>query len=462
MANNFTKGAQSNPSDSQIPASKTCDAEQIRHFLNDNENAQLLDALRDVHTADLAELIEDLRFTMREKLVLQAGSIITADLLLYLNSKCKEQVLDMLHPSHFGPTIQQLSNEDIFSVIQTLNEDLQNELLSLLPKKRERLIRLFLAYPNGTIGRCMSTDFITISKNATVYQAIEAVSKNKDLPENFSEFFVVDENNVPIGVVFLKDIVNAKLETSILSYMDSDIISINVLQNTDEVMATLSKYKVMCAPVVSDNGGIVGILRSDDILDIVSEEASEGILDVGGISLNSLQKEFWSGCFMRLRWISITVVNAAFSPLVIGCFQDVLKNTIIAVLMPLVASIGGIIGIQTVSVIIKEFADGSLREKKFLHTILRESLTGMINGCIVGSALGIAVACYYGNAGLGAVLTLSIIFSMTWAAFIGSSLPIIASKLGIDSALSSGPIVTTITDVSGFAIFLILARAILP
>ncbi|MDR0625141.1 MAG: magnesium transporter [Holosporales bacterium] len=462
MSNTNTGKERQDPKKLQS-AGATYDIEKIQMLLGDKtQTQQLLDTLNDMHEADLAELIEDLRSTTRERLITRARSVITADLLVYLNDKCKKQVLAVLGVKHIESTIKLLSNEDILVIVETLNENTRNEILSLLPKKREKLIRLSLTYPRDSIGRRMSTDFVTIGKDSTVYQAIEAISKNKDLPENFSEFFVVDEENRPIGLVALKDILNEKVSEKILSYMDSDITTVEVSRDTDEVATMLSKYKIVCAPVVESDGTLVGILRSDDILDIISEGASEGILDVGGIPSNSLERAFWSGCFVRLRWIFITVVNAAFTPLVIGCFKDVLKNTNIPVLMPLVASIGGVVGIQTVSVVIKEFADGSLREKNFLHTIFRETLTGLINGCVIGGSLGTIVTFYYGDAMLGVVLAMSMAFCMTWAAFIGSSLPILASKFCIDSALSSGPIVTTIADVSGFAIFLSLARLILP
>jgi magnesium transporter len=434
----------------------------IRSIIAENNKEKLFDKLQDMHLADVADIIEDLNRRERKKIITLASSFINSEILFYLKEKYKKQIIQWLGTQHFKESIEQLSNEDIFSIIRTLDKETQKKFLFFLPAKREKIIKLFLTYPQTSIGHCMSVDFIAVPQKFSIHQTLETISKKNDLPENFSECFVVDYKNKPVGIVALKDIIDAPLNDNISKYMDPDIIPVEVFKNKDSVINVLNKYKIICAPVVSNKGEVIGILRSDDLLEIVSEEVSEGILDVGGISFDDTQISFLSGCFMRLRWIFLTTINASFSPLVLNCFKDVMQHTIsLAVLMPLVTSIGGVVGIQTVSVTIRDFAQGHLRPQTFLKTILREASMGLINGLILGIVLGIIISFSFHDIRLGFVLSLAMLFCMTWAAFIGAALPIAASKLGFDSAISSGPVVTTIADVSGFAIFLSLAKLIL-
>lgn len=435
--------------------------QNVRELLDQNAHLPLLTLLQDMHIADIADVIEDLNPTEREKFIIYAGSFIDAELLFNLKESFRQQVLDQLGFQHFKGSISQLSNEDIFTLIETFDEHTQDQFLNFLPIKRKKIIKLFLTYPESSVGRYMSVDFITLSPHNSVQEALNIAKLKPDLPENFSEFIIVDNFYHPIGIVFLKDLFSASLDSPLSEYMITDIMPIHYSIEKEEASSLFSKYKNICSPVISDNKEVVGILRSDDILEIVFEEVSAGILNVGGMPLHNTPSSFWKGCFVRLRWIAVTVINASFSPLVIDCFQDVIQNVIsLAVLMPLVASIGGVVGIQTVSVMIKEFAEGS-RTKKFLKSILRESAMGFINGIVIGALLGTAAAFFFHNVKLGSVLFIAMFFSMTWAAFIGAALPVISSKLGFDSTLSSGPIVTTITDVSGFAFFLSLAKIFL-
>lgn len=436
--------------------------QNIQKFLDKDSPLPLLDILKSMHIADIADVIEDLHPHNREKFITYASSLIDAKLLFNLKENFRQQILEQLGFQHFKESIVQLSNEDIFNLIEVFDENTQNQFLNFLPLKRKKIINLFLTYPESSVGRYMSVDFITLFPYNSVQQALDIVKEKTDLPENFSEFFIVDSSYCPLGIIFFKDLLKAPLHDPLSQHMHTDIIPIRDSLKKEEASALFSKYKNVCVPVVSRSKEIVGILRSDDILEIVFEEVSAGILNVGGMPLHNASNSLWKGCFMRLRWIAVTIINASFSPLIINYFQDVIQNVIsLAVLMPLVASIGGVVGIQTVSVMIKEFAEG-MRTKNFCKSILRESIMGLINGIIVGLLLGSIASLFFHNLKLGSVLFLAMFFSMTWAAFIGSMLPVISSKLGFfDSALSSGPIVTTITDVSGFAFFLSLAKIFL-
>lgn len=428
----------------------------------DAQPSPLLALLAKMHLADIADVIEDLSPNDQTRFIQEAAPIIDAELLFNLKESFRRKILDQLGFQHFRKSIPELSNEDIFTLIEEFDEVTQDQFLKLLPPKRRKVIRLYLTYPEGAVGRYMSVDFVTLSADESVAKALEVVRGKADLPENFSEFFLVDDVKHVVGMVFLKDVLKVSPTETLSSLMLTDVITIQDTQSKEEASDLFSKYKSVRMPVLSaSTGEVVGILRSDDILEIAYEEVSEGILNVGGM-LSDSPDTFWKGCFMRLRWIAVTVVNALFSPLIIDRFQDVVDHVhSLAALMPLVASIGGVVGIQTVSVIIKEYAEGGLRPnnpRNAWKSVLREAAMGLLNGVVIGAFLGGLAVAWYGDAKLGGVLSVAMVFSMTWAAIIGASLPVLSSKLGFDANLSSGPIITTLTDVSGYVIFLSLAK----
>lgn len=429
---------------------------------------QLLGLLSKMHLADIADVIEDLSPNDQARFIQAAAPLIDAELLFNLKESFRQKILDQLGFQHFKKSIPELSNEDIFTLIEAFDEPIQDQFLDLLPSKRRKVIRLYLTYPEEAVGRYMSVDFATLSPTDTAQQALEVIQEKSDLPQNFSEFFLVDTARHVVGMVFLRDILRVTPDTPLGQLAIEDVITIQDNQSKADASALFSKYKSLRVPVLStaeaNAGKIVGILRSDDILEIAFEEVTEGILNVGGMPSDP-PDTFWRGCFMRLRWISVTVINALFSPLIIDRFQDVVTHVhSLAALMPLVASIGGVVGIQTVSVIIKEYAEGGLRPnnpRSAWHSVLREGSMGLLNGLIIGALLGGLTTLWYGDGHLGGVLSMAMLFSMTWAALIGASLPILSEKWGLDANLSSGPIITTLTDVSGYVIFLSMAKALL-
>lgn len=424
--------------------------------------ARLKALLGRLHIADLADILEDLTPLQRSEFIEMAKSFLDAELLLNVHESYRQQVIELLGFDHFRPSLVQLSNEDIFTLIEAFDELTQEQFLALLPLARQKSVRLFMTYPESSVGRYMSVDFLKFYEDDSVKKVLDAVKSDDNLPENFSEVFIVDRTQRPIGTVFLKDILTARGDAPLSAFINGDTLPVLATADKKEASALFNKYRSVRVPVVDGKGVLVGILRSDNILDIVFDESSERILDIGGMSSDGSDDSFWKGCFSRLRWIAVTVLNASLSPLVIQAFSDVIENVIcLASLMPLVASIGGVVGIQSVSVIIKEFAEGSLRSRHFGRPIIREVGMGLINGVIIGLLMGSVATLWLGDAKVGFVLFLAMFASMTWAAFVGTALPIAASRVGLDSSLCSGPIVTTLTDVSGFALFLVLAKIIL-
>lgn len=427
-----------------------------------HDTSRLNTLLSTLHIADLADILEDLSLAQRSEFIETAKTFLNAELLLNVHESYRQQVIELLGFEHFRPSLQDLSNEDIFSLIEAFDELTQEQFLTLLPPLRQKSVRLFLNYPESSVGRYMSVDFLKFHEADSVDCVLKAAQQDSNLPENFSEVFIVDQKGHPMGTVFLKDLLNAPKESMLTTFVHRDVLPITASSDKKEASALFSKYRCLRVPVVDEKGSLVGILRSDNILDIVFDENSERILDIGGMPSEHSDDPFWPNCFSRLRWIIVMVLNASLSPLVIQTFNNVIEQvSYLASLMPLVASIGGVVGIQSVSVVIKEFAEGNLRAKHFGKPIFREVSMGLLNGLVIGLIVGGAAALWRHDIKIGVVLGLAMLTSMIWGAFAGTALPILASRLGFDSALCSGPIVTTLTDVSGFAIFLTLAKLIL-
>lgn len=434
----------------------------IYNSLRTNADKKIKEYLSKRHPADIADLIEDLNYRYRQKLLDIAPEAIDATVLLRLEGGFKSEVIRYLGVEHFRKSINKLQEEDIIELIESLSPSEQLQLMKIIPNSHQVAVDLLLEYEEDSIGRSMSLDFISIPNSWTIGKALEYIRNHNDLSENCSEIFIVNEAYNPIGIVALTALISTEPSELISNIVNYDIITVNSNSDQEKAYALFNKYHFAYLAVVDNIGRMVGVLRADDILKIVEEEVTEDILKLGGAPEESENLSFFWNCFARLRWLSVSIINAIFSPIVISLFANKIQQVIsLAALMPIVGSIGGNIGVQTVSVVIKAFSSKQIREEQYFQIILKESMIGLINGCIIGIFLGIMTFFWLKDVSVSVILAAAMLFCSTWAAFIGALMPIVFEKLGFDVALSSGPLVTTITDVSGYTIFLGLATIFL-
>lgn len=436
--------------------------DSILNYLRSDSFAKVKSLLIKRHPADIADLIEDLNHHYRHKLLDLVPELIDAMVLMHLEGNFKTEVIRYLGAEHFKKSLKQLQEEDIIELVESLGPSEQLQLLKIVPNSHQVAVDLLLEYEEDSIGRSMSLDFIAIPSDWTVEKALKYIKNHANLPENCSEIFVVNKSYSPIGMIALTTLISSDPNELIAEIVNCDIITVNSNSDQEKAYALFNKYHFAHLPVIDNSGRMIGILRADDILKIVEEEVTEDILKLGGAPEEEQNEHIFLNCFARLRWLSISIINAIFSPIVISLFESKIQQVIsLAALMPIVGSLGGNVGVQTVSVVIKAFSSKRIREEQYLSMVLKETTIGCINGLVLGIFLGIMTFFWQKDIALAVVLGSALLFCSTWAAFIGSLLPILFEKLGFDVALSSGPLVTTITDVSGYAIFLSLASFLL-
>lgn len=432
--------------------------ETVYEALKNKSFTKLGEKLTNVHPADIADIYEDLSAKYRMQLLDITPEKIDAKVLQFLESSYKNEVVKYLGIDHFEKSLRELSSEDIIELSETLDPREKSQLISITSKTHNEITSVLEKYNKDSIGRNMTLDFIAVPHSWTVDKTISHIKLQNKSSEDYSEIFIVNELLNPIGVITIANLICADRNLLIDKIASHNILTINADLDKEKAYDLFSKYHFAYIPVVENSGRIVGVLKADDILKIIEDETTEDYLRLGGVFEASISDNFWNSSLRRLQWLVISLLNALFSPLIINLFQNSIQQVIsLAVLMPIVSSIGGNIGMQTVSVVVKAFSSNQLREKQFIKIALKEAAIGSINGLILGILLGILTGIHFNNAALGVVLAASMLFCATWGAFAGAVLPILFEKLGYDAALCSAPLVTMMMDISGYSIFLGLA-----
>ncbi|MDR0968120.1 MAG: magnesium transporter [Holosporaceae bacterium] len=425
--------------------------------LRKGDGDKLRKILKDRHPADIADFYEDLSPKYRMKALAIIPQAIDAEVLKYLENPYKSEVVEHLGAERFRDSIRRLQDEDVVKLVESLYPNEREQMMKIVDSTRGAAADILARYEEHSVGRGMSLDFVAIPHSWNVKNAIQYIKSQKKTLENCSEAFVVDDSFKPIGIISLATLISANLNALVADIAD-DVITVNANANQEEAYALFGKYRFAHMPATDDSGKMIGVLGAEDILKIAEEEISEDYLKLGGAFDEEDDGSFYKSCFARFKWLAISLANSIFSPIVISLFQKSIQKTIyLAALMPIVGSLGGNIGAQAASVMVRDFSSKRLRERHLYRKALREAAMGSANGIIFGAVLGAFSFLCYGDFRVSIVLATAMFFCASWAAFIGALLPIAFDKLGYDAALSSIPLVTTITDVSGYALFLGLA-----
>ncbi len=432
--------------------------ETIYDTLKNKSFTKLDRKLKNCHPADIADIYEDLGSKYRFQLLDIIPEKIDAKVLCFLECPYKNEVVKYLGINHFKKSLHELSGEDIIKLLETLDPREKSQLIDITSKIHKKAINVLEKYTKDSIGRNMSLDFFAVPHCWTVDKVMSYVKTQNKLSEDCSEIFIVNDSLNPIGIVTISNLICAEKDILIDKIANHNILTINAELDKEEAYDLFSKYRFPYIPVVENSGRIVGVLRSGDILKIIETEVTEDYLKLGGISESNISDNVLYNSLKRLQWLLVSLLNALFSPLIINLFQNSIKQAVsLAVLMPIVSSIGGNIGMQTVSVVINAFSFNKLREKQSIKIVIKEACIGSINGLLLGALLGTLASVHFNNVALGIILAASMFFCATWGAFIGAILPILFEKLGYDAALCSAPLTTMIMDISGYSIFLGLA-----
>ena len=423
--------------------------------ISSNDAEFISNSFREMHPADTADIIEHLNDTDREKLIKLNNFKIDPQVFVELNESIQTEIIKYLSIESIVYILKNLESDDSIKIIENLNEDKKNDILRSLPPKDRFVLLESLSYPEDSAARIMQREFTAIPSNWSVGQTIDYLRENKDLPEEFLEIFIVDNEFKPIGTVSSSKVLRTSREAKMISIMNESQLSIPVDMDREEVGHLFENYNLNSACVVDKNNKLVGMITSDDILTVLKEEAEEDALRLAGVGDEEITDGILKKTKRRFTWLLLNLFTAIIASVVIGFFQeDIEKVVALAVLMPIVASMGGNAGMQTLAVTIRTIATNELTKNNFSQNILKEFSIGILNGIIFAIISAAVVQFWFNDTTLSLIISISMILNMIVAGLFGILVPVSLKKMNIDPALASSVFVTTITDVIGFLSFL--------
>jgi magnesium transporter len=425
----------------------------------DDETARKL--VEPLHPADIADLIELAAHDEREGLVKALAGIISPDVLAEMNDYVREGLLDEMEPQQVADIAGQLETDDAVALIEDLDADEQQAVLEAMEPDDRAAVEEALSYPEESAGRLMQRDLCAVPEHWKVGQVIDYLRSTEDLPTDFWEVFVVNAGHHPVGTCKLSTILRTPRNTPVSEIMAREQTLIPVDMDQEDVALRFQKYALVSAAVVDDASRLVGMITVDDVVHIIQEEAGEDVLLLSGAGEGDINEPVRLTVRRRLFWLVINLGTAMIAASVVSLFQsEIGKFAVLAVLMPIVAGMGGNAGTQTLAVAVRALATNQLTESNTLRAFGRELTIALANGLSLGLLIGTGVALIFGNPLLGAVMGAAMVINNLAAGLGGILVPVTLDRLRIDPAVSSAVFVTTITDVTGFFSFLGLAAAV--
>ena len=411
--------------------------------------------LAPLHKADIADLIERFPQANRHKLVIAAGEFFTGDVLASIEEDVRDDLLDSLADSELVDALVTLDVDDAVSVLEDLELPRQKQVLKAIPQEEREAVEASLIFPENSAGRLMQSEFVALPASWTVGNTIDYMRDEDKLPEDFYEVVVVNERYQPIGSVRLDKLVRARRPEILDDLMRTDIKTIPALIDQEEVGYVFEQYDLVSAPVIGADGRLIGVVTVDDVVDVIQEEAEEDLLRLSGVSGTDIYRAATETMWGRFTWLLVNLGTAILASIVIYQFDGTLEQMVaLAVLMPIVASMGGNAGTQTMTVAVRAIATRDLNMGNLGRVLGKEILVAVANGLIFALLAGGAAALWYQNYPLGLIIGGAMIINMMTAGLFGLVIPVVLWRLKIDPATAAGVLLTTVTDVVGFLAFL--------
>ena len=411
--------------------------------------------LKDLHPSDTANLIENLAKDTREKLIEIEGFNIGPEIFIEINESIQSEVLQLLSDDSIANIIKRLESDNSIKILENLESSKKNSILDKLPPKDRFLLEEGLSFPEDSAARIMQREFTAVPSDWTVGQTIDYLRENKDLPKEFLEIFIVDNDFQPIGTVPSSRVLRTPRDHKMNSIMRKVPVLVPVNMDKEEVGHTFENYNLVSAGVVNKNNKLVGMITADDIVTVVQEEAEEDALRLAGVGDEEITDSVFVKTKRRFSWLLLNLFTALLATWVISIFGATIEQMVaLAFLMPIVASMGGNAGMQTLAVTIRAIATKELSSGNFNNIVMKEFLIGILNGIIFAIITAAIVQLWFENLNLTLIISISMILNMIVAGLFGIMVPVSLKKFNIDPALSSSVFVTTITDVIGFLSFL--------
>lgn len=435
----------------------------VREALEAGDRAALLAQLAPLHAADIADLLEHLDDEDRIALIRLWGDDLDPDVLTELSEGVRNEIVPELTESQLARLARELETDDVVYLVEDLDEPEQEKVLEALDDADRVAVEKSLTYPEYSAGRLMQRELVTAPEHWTVGDVIDYMRASDELPETFYDVIIVDPRMRPVGMVPLSRIMAHRRDTPLAQLMTRDFHSFRPDQPQEDVAYAFNHYHLITAPVVDENGRLVGVITIDDAMAVLDEEAEEDILRLAGVGDEEISDSVWETVRLRFVWLSVNLATAILASIVISIFEDSLQAVVaLAVLMPIVASMGGNAGTQTLTVAVRALATRDLTAANMWRVVGREILVGLFNGLAFALIMGLIGGVWFSSLELALVLGAAMVINLVAAALAGILIPIALQKAGADPAIASGTFVTTVTDVVGFFAFLGLATLVLP
>jgi len=428
-------------------------------------DAARLDALfAPLHPADIADFLEQLSHAERAGLLGFWSAGIDGEVLSELDEGLREDVIALLPEQVLADAVRDLESDDVVDILEDLEDAEQHEaILDALDDVDRAAVETALSYPEDSAGRLMQREVVRVPEFWSVGETIDFLrSQTAGLPEQFYHVILVDPRMRPLGNVTLGRLLSTPREVKMRDIMEEIFVTIPVSQPESEVAYAFNQYHLISAPVVDEEGRLVGVITIDDAMIVLEEEAEEDILRLAGVGEGSLSDRIFETTKRRFPWLFVNLVTAILASVIIAQFEATIAQYVaLAVLMPIVASMGGNAGTQSLTVAVRAIATKDLTGANLMRVVAREAGVGLINGLVFAAVMGLVGLFWFGSVALGGVIALAMVINLVIAGLAGVLIPVALERMHVDPALASGAFVTTVTDVVGFLAFLGLAAAVL-
>lgn len=415
-----------------------------------------------LHVADVADLLEHLTGDHRKALLEILRPTLDAEILAHLDETVREEIIEYLGPVDVAAAVAELESDDAVDVIQELDDEERQEVLQAFPPQERAILEEGLTYPEESAGRLMQRETVVVPSYWTVGETIDFMRQTDSLPKDFYDIFVVDPAHQPIGKISLSRLLRTRRPVPVAEIMLQTPRVVSATMDQEEVAHLFRQYGLVSVPVIDGAGRIVGVITVDDVVDVIDEEAEEDLMKLGGVQETDIYSAVFDTARSRFSWLFVNLFTAILASIVIAFFDaEIDKLVALAVLMPIVASMGGNAGTQTLTVAVRALAMRELTMTNAWRIIGKETLVGGFNGVLFAMLAGSVAWFWFADPLLGAVLAMAMVVNLVVAGVAGAMIPISLARAGVDPAVASGVFLTTVTDVVGFFSFLGLSALLI-
>ena len=423
---------------------------------------EYIESIKSLHSADQADSIESLPFELQSSILKTHTKNFHPDFIAYLREETRDDILHMIPNKQLVNLIKYLDLDDAVEILGDFETKELVQILSKLGSQQRERIEESLKYDENSAGRLMNRDYLSIKSDLTVGELIDQLRNTRRGPKDFYNIFIVDDQNVPIGYVPSGRVLRSKRSKKLKEIIYKDIHIIKSDEKIEDIAYTFRQYGLVSAPVVNLDNKMIGIMTVDDVVEIDHEESEDDMRKLGGLFVNDFYKGAFTSATSRFIWLGLNLLTAILASLVIDIYSDQLQQMIaIAVLMPIVASMGGNAGTQAMTIYVRAIATKDINNSNYIKLVVKEFLIGSINGFALSLIMGLIAYYWFDSLILAFAISFAILINLGFACLVGIIIPITINKMKIDPALASGIVLTTFTDVFGFLSFLSIATYIL-